>query len=111
MTILLTLSSVIDIVHRRTRYYIKEDNVSKIFVELERESDTARVIIILDDNPNPTTLTSISVRYAHLFEDVCETYSFDVLGSVNHYKPDKDTYIIWRKGSGFIGEPAIWNSK
>lgn len=111
MIILLTLNSVIDIVHRRTRYFLQQDNVSRIYVEMNNEFDTARVVIILDDNVDPTTLTSISVRYAHLFEDVCETYSFDVLGSVNHYKPDKDTYIIWRKGSGFIGEPAIWNSK
>jgi hypothetical protein len=99
----LKLTDVIDTLHRRCRYLIQYDNIDKIFVRFEDNNETVRVFIILNDNPDPDTLTSISLRYTHLFDDLSHFYTFEVLGSINYFKPNKDTYTIWNKNCGFMG--------
>ena len=100
---MIKLNDVIDIIQRRARFFIKNDNISQIYVKLDEKESKARIIIILNDNPDPTTLTSIALHYINLFEDVSEKYTFEVLGSVNNFRMNNATYLIWRNNAGFIG--------
>lgn len=99
---MLSLSEATDTVRRRCRYFIASDNINKIYIRLSDDSEKARVIVILNDNLNPDTLTRIAVRYTHLFDDLLDTYTFEVLGCENHFKKDDHTYVVWRMNAGFI---------
>lgn len=98
---MLKLGDVVDAVHRRCRFYISDDNAKCIQVKFNDNNERVRVVIILDDNLSPETLTSISAKYERLFSDMGAHYSFSVYCK-EAQPPMKDVITIWKREAGFI---------
>jgi len=101
VVLVLTLSEVIDIVVRRLRYLMKEDNILSISADLS--CSVVKLLIILDEDLNDEKLTDVTLRYVRILDDMQDTLKVIVLNKTNNYKRNKNTYFIWKKKSGFVG--------
>lgn len=106
----LQLGKLIDLVHRRTRMYLKKDNMSRIVLKFSEELTKVTVILISGNDLSDEELASIGARYNHMFEDKSDFITIQILSKTNHYKSKKDCYTIWKKGEGFVGNPRLWNT-
>lgn len=103
------LKEIIDLVHRRARFYIAEDDVNDIFVRFEPKRRT-KIIFKFNMHFDTATFTCMLVRYQHLFDDLQDTYDVVLVDGDNHFIVDSNTYPIWKKGSGFDARLSQWTS-
>ena len=98
----LVLGEVIDTIRRRARFLIKEDPIEKIYARFNNSESEVKIFIILNKDLPAYELVSLATRYIHLFDDMSSMYTFEMLNKTNHFKSTSTTYLIWRKGSGFL---------
>lgn len=103
------LGSVIDLVQRRTRHYLKKDNIGKIVVSFN--NDITVIDFYLGSTVCDAKLASLGAKYNHIFNDLVDDYTIHLLPVGTNYRIRGSRYTIWRKGAGFVGNPRLWNSQ
>ena len=103
------LGSVIDLVQRRTRQYLKNDNFDKIVVSFN--NDITIIDFYLDSVISDTELAHLGAKYNHIFADLGNSYVIHLLPVNTSYRIRGSQFTIWRKGAGFVGNPRLWNTK
>ena len=103
------LGSVIDLVQRRTRQYLRKDNFSKIVVSYKDEMTI--IDFYLDTVVSDAELAQLGAKYNHIFDDLADKYTIHLLPIDSSYRVRGSRYTIWRKGAGFVGNPRLWNTQ
>lgn len=102
-----SLDCVVDALRRRCRFFMKNDNIDKIYVTLDDKSEEVHVTLILSEEVSKDTLISYAIRYERTFADL-SYYTFRFLNPNDYFQSNKDNcYVVWKKNCGFIGESII----
>ena len=104
-----TLGSIIDLVCRRTRQYLRKDNFSKIIVILAESNSEIIINFYLNNEVSDAELAEVGARYNRIFSDI-DNLTIHVLPYNTTHKDKLCKYTIWRQGDGFIGNPRLWTS-
>ncbi len=100
----MTLNEVIDIVERRFRFILKEDDVYKISVKVDK--DIIYLDFLFSGKQDTDYLTSRAVAYNRRFDDMPNQFSIRVLDDSSSHN-EKGYIRIWKRDSGFLSTHII----
>lgn len=95
----MSFTEVCDLVHRRFRYVIHEDNVSAIYAEFVE--DKVIITFVLGDDLSPDELTKVKTRYIRTIGNT-DAIKVNVLNKTNNWKTSNKKFIVWYKGGTYF---------
>ena len=94
----MSFKELCDLVHRRFRFILHEDNVSAIYAEFV---DTTEVLtFILGEDLSPDELTKIKTRYIRTISN--DNIKVNVFNKTNTWNTSNPKYVVWYRGGTYF---------
>ena len=95
----MSFKELCDLVHRRFRFILNEDNVSAIYAEFV--GPTVLLTFILGEDLSPDELTKVKTRYLRTIGNT-DVIKVNVFNATNNWKADNAKYVVWYRGGTYF---------
>ena len=94
----MSFNELCDLVRRRFRFILHEDNISAIYAEFV--DATAVLTFILGEDLSPDELTKIKTRYIRTISN--DNIKVNVFNKTNTWSTSNQRYVVWYKGGTYF---------
>lgn len=95
----MSFTELCDLVRRRFRFILNEDNVSAIYAEFV--GPTVTLTFILGEDLTPDDLTKVKTRYLRTIGNT-DVIKVNVFNATNNWKTDNEKYVVWYRGGTYF---------